>query len=46
MVKNALGNNIFITFATKSFNMTLQKCDSWVSYILDRGCERVGNVLF
>ena len=25
MVKNALGNNIFITFATKSFNMTLQK---------------------
>ena len=25
MVKNALGNNIFITFVTKSFNMTLQK---------------------
>ena len=25
MIKNALGNNIFITFATKSFNMTLQK---------------------
>jgi predicted transcriptional regulator of viral defense system len=25
MIKNALGNNIFITFTTKSFNMTLQK---------------------
>ena len=25
MVKYVSGNNIFITFATKSFNMTLQK---------------------